>query len=70
MGVFGDAGTAWSDGEQFYDNWIGGGGAGLRLLIPYTVMFRVDVAAGEEGAGLTFALGTWEKAVAQRDRVR
>jgi hypothetical protein len=39
-------------------------------LIPYTVMFRVDVAAGEEGAGLTFALGTWEKAVAQRDRVR
>jgi outer membrane protein assembly factor BamA len=70
VGVFGDVGTAWSTGDQFNQNWIGGGGVGFRLLLPASVMFRFDVAAGESGVGLGFFISGGEKAVAQRDRVR
>ncbi len=71
LGVFGDAGTAWSGGsDDFRQSWIGGGGLGLRFLVPYIVMFRTDVAVGEEGYNVRFFLGTWEKAEAQRLRVR
>jgi hemolysin activation/secretion protein len=70
VGVFGDVGTAWSNSEEFNQNWIGGGGVGFRLLIPSSVMFRLDVAAGESGIGLGLFISGGEKAVAQRDRVR
>jgi outer membrane protein assembly factor BamA len=70
LGVFGDVGTAWSDGSQFQRNWIGGGGVGVRLLTPGNVMFRFDLAAGEEGPGLRMFISGQEKAVAQRERVR
>ena len=43
---------------------------GLRLLMPANVMFRFDLAAGEEGVGVRFFISGEEKAVAQRDRVR
>ena len=43
---------------------------GLRFLIPALVMFRTDLAVGEDGFKVGFFLGTWEKAVAQRRRVR
>lgn len=70
LGVFGDVGTAWSSSDEFEKNWIGGGGLGLRILIPRVVMFRLDVSVGEEGVGVSFAPGRMEKAVAQRERVR
>jgi outer membrane protein assembly factor BamA len=70
VGVFGDVGTAWSNSEEFNQNWIGGGGVGFRLLIPSSVMFRLDVAVGESGIGLGLFISGGEKAVAQRDRVR
>ncbi|MCK5408096.1 MAG: BamA/TamA family outer membrane protein, partial [Candidatus Krumholzibacteria bacterium] len=70
LGVFGDAGVAWSESSQFQQNWIGGGGVGLRLLVPASVMFRFDVAGGESGVGLGLFISGREKAVAQRDRVR
>jgi outer membrane translocation and assembly module TamA len=70
LGVFGDVGVAWSTGDQFDQNWVGGGGAGLRLLVPASVMFRFDVAAGEEGAKVRMFIASREKAVAQLDRVR
>ena len=70
LGVFGDAGTAWSEDADFRRNWIGGAGGGLRLLIPGNVMFRLDVAAGDEGSEVAFFIAAREKAVAQRDRVR
>jgi outer membrane protein assembly factor BamA len=69
-GVFGDVGTAWSTSEQFNQNWIGGGGVGFRLLLPGSVLFRFDVAAGESGVGVGLFISGREKAVAQRDRVR
>jgi len=70
LGVFGDVGTAWTTSEEFSQSWIGGGGLGLRFLMPAILMFRADVATGEEGYVVRFFLGTKEKAVAQRDRVR
>ena len=70
VGVFGDVGTAWSTREEFDQNWIGGGGVGLRLLLPGSVMFRFDVAGGESGAGLGLFISGREKAAAQLDRVR
>jgi outer membrane protein assembly factor BamA len=70
LGVFGDVGTAWSNGDEFRRNWVAGGGVGLRLLMPANVMFRFDLASGEEGAGVRFFISGKEKAVAQRDRVR
>lgn len=70
LGAFGDAGTAWSSSEEFGQNWIAGGGLGLRFLMPAILMFRADVAYGEDGAGVRFMVGTREKAVAQRQRVR
>jgi len=70
LSVFGDVGTAWSTNEQFHQNWIGGGGVGLRLLLPGSVLFRFDVAGGESGVGVGMFISGREKAVAQRDRVR
>ena len=70
LGVFGDVGTAWNTDEQFYSNWIGGGGLGLRFLVPVILMLRVDMAIGEDGFKVGLYLGTKEKAVAQRERVR
>jgi outer membrane protein assembly factor BamA len=70
LGVFGDAGTAWSGGDEFNQNWIAGGGVGLRFLMPAILMFRADVAYGEDGGSIRFFLGTREKAVTQRQRVR
>jgi len=67
------AGLKWVDqytNEQFHQNWIGGGGIGLRLILPGSVLFRFDVAAGESGVDLGLFISGREKAVAQRDRVR
>ncbi len=70
LGAFGDIGTAWSTDEQFHQNWIGGGGVGFRILLPASVMFRIDVAAGGSDIGLRLCISGREKAVAQMDRVR
>lgn len=68
--VFVDVGTAWTAHGDFHENWIGGGGIGLRLIVPSVVMVRFDLAFGEEGAGIGIYIGSQEKAVLQRDRVR
>jgi outer membrane protein assembly factor BamA len=68
--VFVDLGTAWTADEVFHKNWIGGAGIGLRLVVPSIVMVRFDLAVGEEGAGVGIYIGSQEKAVLQRDRVR
>ncbi|UCH85173.1 MAG: BamA/TamA family outer membrane protein, partial [Candidatus Latescibacterota bacterium] len=70
LGVFGDAGTAWSESDEFSQSWIAGGGAGLRFLMPAILMFRADVAYGESGHTVRFFLAVREKAVQQRMRVR
>lgn len=47
LAAFGDAGTAWSEGADFSRNFIGSGGYGVRLVIPYVGMIRFDRAYGD-----------------------
>ncbi len=68
--AFADVGTAWTNGDEFHQNWIGGGGIGLRLIVPSMVMVRFDLAYGQSGADIGIYIGSQEKATLQRDRVR
>jgi outer membrane protein assembly factor BamA len=70
VAAFADVGTAWNTSAEFDENWIGGGGLGLRLVIPQTVMVRFDLGLGQPGMRLTFHIGGGEKADAQKQRVR
>lgn len=67
--AFGDIGTVWSQGSDFGGrNLIAGGGVGVRLLVPIVGMVRFDLAWG--GGGTMFHIGSFEKAVMARRRVR
>ena len=71
MAAFGDFGMAWDEGSEFKtDNFIGGFGVGLRLLIPVVGMMRFDFAWGQSGRAAFFHIGSFEKAVMSRKRVR
>ena len=70
LAVFGDTGSAWDEGSQFSRNFIGGGGVGLRLIVPFIQMIRVDLAFGESGKGLVPHFGIREKAFYHPRRVR
>ena len=45
--AFGDIGTAWDDDDQFSKHFIGGGGVGIRVIMPWIQMIRFDLAFGE-----------------------
>ena len=69
--VFGDAGVLWNEGKEFaLDNFIGGYGAGIRVLLSGVGMIRFDFGLGQPGASMQFHIGVFEKAVMQRKRVR
>lgn len=69
--VFSDFGIAWSDGNEFnYDNFIGGIGVGLRVLIPFVNVIRLDLAWGEPDNGVHNYFAIEPKADRQRRRVR
>ena len=70
LAAFGDLGTAWDRGDDFSRNFIGSGGFGLRLIVPFVNLIRFDVALGQRGEGIRFHLGIREKAIEQRRRVR
>jgi outer membrane translocation and assembly module TamA len=70
LALFKDFGSSWSEREEFAPNFISGGGAGLRLLLPYVGMVRLDLDFGCDDPGVIFHVGTEEKAVRQRRRVR
>ncbi len=70
IAFFADAGTVWNDSDEAADNFIAGGGVGVRLIVPYVDMVRFDLAFGEHDEGLLLHLGFGEKADAQRQRVR
>ena len=70
LAAFGDLGTAWDDGKDFTRHMIGGGGFGIRLIIPYVDMIRVDFGFGQSGAGLVNHFGLREKPYYTRERIR
>ena len=71
LAAFGDFGIAWNDGDQFRaGNFLNGYGLGLRLIVPFVDLIRIDFAFGEPGGGMRSHFGMREKAIRQRERVR
>ncbi len=68
---FGDLGVLWDEGNQFaLNNFIGGYGVGLRLLLPGVSSLRLDFGWGQSGAKVLVRFGIFQKADMQRRRVR
>ena len=71
LAVFGDLGIAWNENHEFNtENFIGGYGFGIRFLVPFVDMIRVDFALGEPGRGLRSYVAIEPKPVKQRKRIR
>ena len=70
VAAFADTGTVWDEGDQFAKNFIGGGGAGLRLIVPFIDMIRIDIGFGQSHGGPFSHIGIREKADYHRRRVR
>ncbi|NWG13310.1 MAG: BamA/TamA family outer membrane protein, partial [Acidobacteria bacterium] len=71
LALFGDAGMAWDGrGNSSGEGFIGGYGFGLRLLIPFVDVVRIDFAFGQAGTGIHRHIGLGEKAEEQRKRIR
>ena len=59
---FADLGHAWTGSREFaLDQFIGGYGVGLRILLPFIDEMRMDVVWGEPGQGPTFHFGVFPK---------
>ncbi len=68
---FGDLGVAWNDRSELEASPVlDGYGFGLRVLVPFVDVIRLDVAWGEPGQGATGYFGVSLKAARQRQRVR
>jgi outer membrane protein assembly factor BamA len=69
--AFADTGLAWNEAGQFeLDNFISGYGVGVRILVPVVGMLRLDLGWGETGKGVAIHIGSYEKPVMSRRRVR
>ena len=70
VALFADVGTAWSESSEFVAKRArGGGGAGLRLLVPGAEMVRLDVGWSRQG-GFQFHVAGGTKPAGQRNRLR
>ena len=67
--AFADTGLAWNHSAD-RQSAITGYGAGLRVLVPFVDLVRIDVAWGEPGQGAAAYFGISLKAARQRQRVR
>ena len=68
---FSDVGLAWNDDHDFrLGSAIDGYGVGLRVLVPFVDLLRIDVAYGEHAHGVTTYFGISLKAARQHQRVR
>ena len=69
--AFADVGLAWTDStDRKWASALDGYGGGVRLLVPFVDLIRIDVAWGEPGRGATAYFGVSLKAARQRQRVR
>jgi outer membrane protein assembly factor BamA len=67
---FGDVGLAWNGHEGEARSAIDGYGVGLRILVPFVDVVRVELAWGEPERGASAYFGVSLKAARQRQRVR
>jgi outer membrane protein insertion porin family len=71
LAAFADLGLAWNGRDDFdTSRAIDGYGIGLRLLVPFVDVIRLDVAWGEPGQGAVGYFGVSLKPARQRQRVR
>ena len=71
LAFFGDLGIGWYTKDEFRsENFIGGVGAGIRLMVPIVGLVRVDFGYGQSGESIRIHLGAFEKPVMTRRRVR
>lgn len=71
LAAFSDFGIAWSESSEFnLENFIGGIGIGLRVLIPFVDVVRIDLAWGECNRGIGSHFAIEPKPERQRRRVR
>ena len=68
---FADLGLAWNSSDDFDTSAaIDGYGVGVRFLVPFVDVIRIDVAWGQPGRGAIGYFGVSLKAARQRQRVR
>jgi outer membrane protein assembly factor BamA len=70
LAAFVDSGSAWTESAEFNRNFIGGAGFGIRLIVPYVNLVRLDFGFGQSAQGVIPHFGVLEKAAYQRRRVR
>ena len=71
LAFFGDLGIGWYSRDEFRsENFLGGVGAGIRLMVPIVGLVRVDFGYGQPGKSIRIHLGSFEKPVMTRRRVR
>jgi hemolysin activation/secretion protein len=71
VAAFADLGCVWNNRQEFRPgSFLGGAGVGLRLIVPYIGLTRFDLAWGQPGMSVRLCLGSYEKPVRQRERVR
>jgi len=68
---FADLGLAWNSNDDFDTSAaIDGYGVGVRFLVPFVDVIRIDVGWGQPGRGAIGYFGVSLKAARQRQRVR
>jgi outer membrane protein assembly factor BamA len=70
LDAFADTGTAWNTEAEFTKNFIAGGGFGIRVIVPYVNVIRIDFGFGQAHEGVILHFGIMDKAVYERRRVR
>ncbi len=71
VALFADYGAVWDEKNEFAaNNFLFGYGIGFRFFMPIVGMLRVDIGWGEKGKGAFLHLGSFEKPVITRRRVR
>lgn len=69
--AFVDSGITWTKGDEFQrSNFLTGYGMGVRFLVPFVDMIRLDVGWGEEDGGAVFTVGVRPKPFMSRRRIR
>jgi len=64
-------GIAWNDADELsMSRLVDGYGVGLRFLLPFVDIVRLDFAFGQPDTNLQRHVGVLEKAAMQRRRVR